>query len=158
MKRFFASNFLLFAILVSGSVLLAGATVLDLRAVADLAALRHGLASEGGGVLIVRNAEDCLATTGVVESLAAELDARGIAVRGAILKRGGEIARRALSVASQAFPHGLVSPRATIPLREMGYAHTPIALFVDGEGVAVATVPVAVADRFLPVLQDGNGR
>lgn len=74
--------------LVVGGGLLAVANVLATIGAGELQALREELASSGGGVVFVRNAEDCVATAGPVEFVAGRLMAGGFAVRGVVLRRG----------------------------------------------------------------------
>lgn len=124
--------------LVVGSGLLLAAEV---REAAGLAELRESMADRGGGVLFIRNAEDCSATAGPVELAAAALEGQGVVVQGVVLKRGPVDA--AVQLASEAFPHSTLSLGATLPLAALGHVRTPLAVVVDASGAVVKVEALA---------------
>ena len=121
--------------IVVGGLLLSVAHVRAVAGTAEFSALRAAMASGGGGVVFVRNPEDCSATVGPVEFVAARLDSLGVEVRGVVLRRGR--VREAVRLAGRAFPHGPISPLATTPLFRLGYRRTPLAMVVDAAGTVV---------------------
>lgn len=121
--------------LVLGGGLLLVAQVREAAGRAELAELRMSMAASGGGVVFVRNAEDCAEAAGPVEFAAAALQEQGIVVQGVVLERGPvDVAVR---LASESFPYGTLSPRATLSLAVLGHAQTPLALVVDPSGAVV---------------------
>ena len=128
-------------VLVFGAVVMSWAVLRAEHGTAEFVALRESVALAGGGVVFVRNAEDCSATAGPVEYVAARLDSLGVDVRGVVLRRGP--VDIAVQVASRAFPHEPLSPLATMPLVHLGYLQTPLAMVVDAAGVVVRVEPVA---------------
>lgn len=122
-----------------------GALVLDdvrvARGEGEMRALRDAVGAKGGGVIFVRNAEDCGATAGPVDHMAASLARSGLAVRGVVLRRGP--VEGAVERASRSFPHMAVSPWATTPLVVLGYDRTPFALAVDRGGRIVSVEDLA---------------
>lgn len=125
-----------------GGGLLLVAEIREAAGLAEFAELRASMAGRGG-VVFVRNAEDCAATAGPVEFVAAALQERGVVVQGVILKRGPvDVAVR---LASEAFPHRTLSLAATSALAALGFGQTPLAIVVGPSG-AVLKVE-ALADR-----------
>lgn len=125
---------------VLGCGLLLVADARESAGLAELAELRASMVG-GGGVVFVRNAEDCGATAGPVEVAAAALLERGVVVQGVILKRGPVEA--AVQRASAAFPHRTLSIEATTALTALGHVHTPLAMVVDPSGTIVKVEALA---------------
>lgn len=106
----------------------------------EFAELRASMAGSGG-VIFVRNPEDCAATAGPVEFTAAALQARGVVVQGVILERGPVDV--AVQLASEAFPHTTLSLRAASTLAALGHSRTPLAVIVDSSGAVVKVEALA---------------
>lgn len=124
---------------IGGSLLLA-AEVREARGLAELRELRASMAGRGG-VVFVRNAEDCAATAGPVELAAAALQERGVAVQGVILKRGPVDV--AVQLASEAFPHRTLSLEAGSAMAALGLGQTPLAIVVGPSGAVVKVETLA---------------
>lgn len=97
------------------------------------------MADRGGGVVFVRNAEDCSATAGAVELAAAALQEQGMVVQGVILRRGPVDV--AVQLAGEAFPHMTLSPGATAAMSALGHVQTPLALVINASGAVVKMEP-----------------
>lgn len=128
------------AVLALSSLTLSGARVKAEHGARDLAEARMRVAAEGGGVLFVRHPEDCSATDPSVVAVAGQLEARGITVRGVIIRRGP--VQTAMEVARRRFPHALISPYATTSLIQLGHTRTPLALAINEAASVTAIEPV----------------
>lgn len=132
-------------LLAAGSWILGGglllvAEVREARGLAELQELRASMAGRGG-VVFVRNAEDCAATAGPVELAATALQERGVVVQGVILKRGPvDVAVR---LASEAFPHRTLSMEAASAMAALGLGPTPLAMVVGPSGAVVKVEALA---------------
>lgn len=127
-------------LLALGSSLLTTAHVLGKKGVREIGELRETVARSGGGVVFIRNPEDCSALAGPVEQLALRLRDAGTSVYGRVIRGTG--IRDALEIANRAFPHEAISPRATGALHQMGHVSTPMALVIDrfGKVTTIKTV------------------
>lgn len=115
------------------------------------------MAASGGGVVFVRNAADCGALAGPVEFMAAHFLAKGVEVRGVVLRRGP--VKAAVEVANRSFPNEAISAYATTPLVGLGHTQTPVALVVDAHGkvVKVETVHGRPIARVVKSLEESLG-
>lgn len=125
--------------MVLGGGLLLAAEVREAASLVELAELRGSMAGRGGGVVFVRNAEDCSATAGAVELAAAALQKQGMVVQGVILRRGPVDV--AVQLAGEAFPHRTLSPGATAAMSALGHVQTPLALVINASGAVVKMEP-----------------
>lgn len=111
--------------------------LLDYRAESEVTAHREAIAADGGGVLFLAHALDCIYVSQNVAVLAKTLGDRQVPLRGLVIRESDSRAavRDAIEVGNTRFPHFEIRARSIAPLfRVTGFDTTPIALVVDSTG------------------------